>query len=302
MKTVTIGIAAYNAERNITKLIDILLGQNIKNWKFDMLLIHSDCSTDQTVTNIQKIKNPKLKIIDNKDRRGFAGSVKKILSISKSDITLLLNDDIKIDDKNFVEKIVRAFNSDKRIGLATARPVPLTPHSFIEKSVISTITAYENTIYGEKIQNSIFTCDGKVMAIGKEFKSKIKFPENITLAGNVDSYIYLSNKINGFKYQHIEEAKVLFRCPSTLKDWIRWTSRNNADKLVLKQIFGPTVESEFVFPKPNQLLKNKLMATVRHPVESIFAFFVGQYCRMKAQNYSTWLTAKWDVVATSKLL
>lgn len=302
MITVSIAIAAYNAEKNIAHLLESIRRQIEKNWKLDQLIIHSDCSEDNTVALIKKSKNKRLCLIDNRNRIGFAGSVKTLLSKSSSDITILLNDDIKISDFRFIEKIVNAFNTTKNIGLVTVRPVALPPRTHIERSVIVSIDAYENTLYSNNAYQNIFTCDGKVMAISRKFKAKLTFPKKLEKMGNVDSYIYLSCIKLGFKYFHEKKAQVYFRCPSTIKDWIRWTSRNNADKMILESTFGSLAAKEFEFPDTRKLLMNKVMQFVKHPIESTIALMVGVYASRKAKLHKMWLTPTWEIVTTSKLI
>jgi len=69
--TLNVSIAAYNSEKTIEKLINTILMQKQTNFKFESIVIHSDCSSDNTVKIVKKMKSNLLHIIDAKKRLGY---------------------------------------------------------------------------------------------------------------------------------------------------------------------------------------------------------------------------------------
>ena len=218
---VIVAIPAYNAEENIRYLVDSLLIQKETNFLIKKIIVYSDASTDKTIKSLQNIKNRKLLLIDSTKRRGFAGAVKFILrNYILSDAVLLLNDDIIITDNSFVEKIVNKYSKAQNAGLVCANPMPLKSNRFIENAVSSGYFAYKRMSMYLSNGINIFTCDGKLMLLSREFINTINLPKNESLMGNVDAYFYFVCKKNKFNYIFVPNALYYFRSPSTIADFV----------------------------------------------------------------------------------
>ncbi len=297
----TLCITAYNSEANIKTLLFSLLKQNKFNSIVASIIVYSDNSSDATVMEAKKVKNKRLIIIHSKVRLGFAGVVKKLLKLSKTEIVVLLNDDIKIEDKDFITKLIKPFYKERNVGLVTGHPLPLKQKTFIEAAVISSINVYENMCYSLKGENNLYTCDGKILALSKEFISSIEFPKSIKDVGNLDTFLYFSCLTNDFKYRNVKNAKVFYRCPNNLKDYIKWYIRNNADKHLLLSMFGDIVSKEYQKPKAIYL-KYALIEFIKNPLGCAFIFLSGFYINFKAKEYAKNITTTWDTVESTKNL
>jgi len=300
--TVTIGIAAYNAGPRIVQLVESLLVQKNKNWSLEKIIIHSDCSKDDTVANASKIKDSRVVVIDNQDRKGFAGSVKTLLANSQSDITLLLNDDIRIIDHYFVNKLVKEFSANSKVGLVTGRPVPMSPENFVQKAVITTLNAYENGLYRSGNYHNIGTCDGKILAVSSKFKTELLKDPSTAHMGNVDSFLYLACVKNQFVYRDVPEARVYFRAPSTFSDWIKLTSRNNADQILLRKTFGSLTDTAFSQMPMGRIHVYMIIESLKNPFGAAAAILVSLIAKYKAKRHASWLKPTWDVVTTTKAI
>lgn len=296
---ISIGIAAYNAQENIKQLLDSLLRQKkIKN--VAEIIIHSDGSTDNTVEIVRQIKSDVIKIIDSEKRTGFAGSVEAILRRASSEVVILLNDDIKITDSQFIEKLIEPFTKEPNIGLISGNPQPLPAKTFVEKAVISSFRAYEEMGINLRNGHNHFTCDGKVLVLSRRLIDSLAFPSDYKQIGNVDTFLYFSCLTNGFKYRHVKEAKVLYRCPSNIKDYIKSTTRNNSQFYLLKKSFGNLLEKEYQIPK--SIYKYYFKEFLKNPIGCLFIFITGVYVKIKAKSFEKTLTSTWDVVGSTKKL
>src|SRR4030065_104507 len=94
--TVTVGIPAYNEEKNITSLLFAINQQSRNNFILDKIILLSDGSTDQTVTKAKQIKDFGLYISENQQRMGKAYSLDKIISQTNSDVLFIFDADIRI--------------------------------------------------------------------------------------------------------------------------------------------------------------------------------------------------------------
>lgn len=299
--TVSIGIPAYFAENNIYDLVHDLTMQKEKNIKIKEILVLSDGSKDDTVKNALKIKDARVEVINSKNRKGMALRFLEMISIFKGDAFLLLNDDIKLHDRNFLNKLVKPIFTTNNVGLISGNPQPVNPTTFVEKSGILTLRAYEEMRYAIRDGNNKHTCDGKVLLLTKRFAKSIKFPKDKKEMGNVDAFLYFSCIANGYLYRHVRNAIVWFKFPDNLKDYINLNIRNNSNFHILKKRFGNLVEKEYYVPWRTQL-KALSRQFINNPVGSLFIFIIGKYCKFKAKKTYKSFSPTWEIVGSTKLL
>lgn len=295
---VSIGIPAYFAEKNIYNLVYSLTKQKQKNQTIKEIIVYSDNSKDSTVEEARRVKDNRVKVIDSKKRGGFAAGFRYLISNFKGEALLLLNDDVRITDNNFLDKLVKPLNNQK-VGLVSGNPRPLAPKTFVEKSAILTFNAYEEIRYSIRNGNNKHTCDGKTILLSRSFAKNIKFPKNLKEMGNVDAYVYLSCIANGFLYKHVRKAKNYYKFPDNLRDYINLTIRNNTNIYILRKKFGELTDKEYRIPK-EIMLKAFLRQFISSPFESLFIFIVGRYCKIKAVNSYSSFSPKWEVIKSSK--
>lgn len=298
---VTIAVAAYNAEENIGSMLSALVKQiPTADFVIQKIIVFSDAGSDNTVEKAKVIKDRRIYIINARKRKGFASVVKELIHMNSSDVLILLNDDISITDSKFIQKVISPFIKEKNVGLVSGNPQPIQSNelNFIQKAVISGFRIYENTRYVTKNGENIYTCDGKVLALSKEFCNKVVFPSNQAFAGNVDSFLYLLCLTKGYKYKHAKSAKVYFKCPDNLSDYIRWSTRNKGEYYLLKKYFGTSIRKEFIVP-PN-FFYYSFFEIVRNPLGCIFLICTGIYIRFKAKTAEKWFTSTWKTVLSTK--
>lgn len=297
---VTIGIPAYNAEDNIKPLLSALLRQ-IKSEQGREIIVYSDCSRDKTVARARKIKSDKIRVIEAKRRGGFSLGVKTIFEIFKTDILVLLNDDIKITDEHFIEKLIKPFQGNPRVGLVSGNPRPLKARNFIEEAIISSVNAYKKASYKIKNGDNNFTCDGKILGLSKAFAKSLTFPKDMAAMGNVDAYLYFSCLANGFRYINSKEAIAYYRCPSSFGDYLSLTIRNNSNFYLLRKTFGKLVDKEY--EKPIFIFTWSLLTEfIKNPLGCLFIFLMRFYINLKAKMAANQFNKTWEVVRTSKVL
>lgn len=118
MQQISVIIPVYNALEDVKNLLASLE----KNFSFNLgqVILINDCSNKETsdFLSIFCQKNTKFRLIINEENLGFVKTCNKGLRIANSEIVVLLNSDT-IVPKNFAEKIIKCFKSDKNIGLAS---------------------------------------------------------------------------------------------------------------------------------------------------------------------------------------
>ncbi len=299
--TVSIGIPAYFAEKNIKALLESLVTQHEKNQIIQEIIVYSDGCTDKTVKESRSVKDKRIKVIDAKKRRGMIQGLFRMFKVYKGDVFVLLNDDIKITDNNFIDNLILPMKKNKEVGLVGGTPTPLPPRTFVEKATVSAWSVYDISRYKFRNGENKYTCDGKVMALSRSFIKKIDTNLPSEAYGCVDVYIYFSAISNGFDYKYARNAIVYFRAPENIRDFISLTARNNSNIYILEKRFGDIVNREYSIPK-KYLYKEKIKELIKNPIPSIAVFFLGQYCNYLAIKKAKNFKVNWDVVTSTKNL
>jgi len=119
---VTIGLMAYNEEKNIEKILKNILKQDLD--LINKIIVVNDGSTDRTPNIVKKfIKNPKIKLINLKKRKGKVNAINQFLKIAKSEIIILESADT-IPHKNAIKELIKKFK-DPKIGIVGAHIIPI---------------------------------------------------------------------------------------------------------------------------------------------------------------------------------
>lgn len=293
--TVTVGISAYQSEKNIEKLITTLLLQKESEIEIEKIIVYCDGCKDNTGKIVKKIqvKSPnRIQLLDVKKNKGYAYSVQKIIEKNKSQFLVLLNDDILIRSTTFVENLAKTMIKNTKIGYACGNIVPLQPTNFIGRCVYVSFLTYQPLRLQYKKGISPFTVDGKVMILRKEFADSLNL-SSTKETGNVDIFIYFATLSSGWKYAFVTNAKVYYRLPETISDFRNQEMRTRKSKVILEKYFGDIVREEWSIPKDLYLLSS-ISSFIKYPIESLFFKFVVSnfYLFRNDHFFKTWQLAE----------
>jgi glycosyltransferase involved in cell wall biosynthesis len=240
---VSVGIAAYNEEKNISKLLKSILQQNTDNWLLHEIVIACDGCTDNTIAEIKKIKNSKIKIISDKNRKGKVYRLNQIIKSFTGDILLTVDADISLMSNNNFKIIISKFLESSKIMLVGANSRPHSPKTFFEKAVNSTINVYLKKRESVNNGNNMLASTGACLALRKKFAKEIKLDTLI----NEDDYIYLKCIKLGYTFAYAKDALVLYKLPSNLYDYVRQFMRSNPTSVsvMYNEKFGDIIKKEY---------------------------------------------------------
>ncbi len=109
-------IPVYNAIEDVKKCLN-----SVEEFfdKSQELIIVDDCSQDETKTYLEEFVQGKdyVKLFRNQENLGFVKTCNFGMKQTKGEVVVLLNSDTMIP-KRFCEKIITAFDVDKKIGIA----------------------------------------------------------------------------------------------------------------------------------------------------------------------------------------
>lgn len=131
MATIDILIPTYNGSQYIEETIRSILSQSYKDFQ---ILICDDASTDNTITVIQKILDPRVIIIKNKNNLGYSKNLERARQHATADFIYLMGQD-DIMANNTLRHTIKAFKLSKDIGAVTR------PYYWFDKDIKTPVRA-----------------------------------------------------------------------------------------------------------------------------------------------------------------
>ena len=293
--TVTVGIPAYNEEKNIGNLLLELLNQKQSIFELEKVIVVSDGSTDGTVAKVKIIKNPQVMVIDNLERKGKPYRLNQLFENSKSDTLVILDADTLLQDKLFLESLVKPIIEHKA-DLTSAAIEELEPKTFIQKMLKASMAFKKYIFERYREGNNLYTCHGRARAFSRRLYSSIQFTDTIA----DDAFSYLFCKAKKYKYYFAKEAKVYYQLPENLVDHEKQSIRFFQSKKDLVRTFGEElVQSEYRLPF---ILSIQSFAKTLVSYPFIVPYFTTVSWLKIKSSLSTQRTSKWDVAESSKNL
>ncbi len=298
LPTVTVGIPAYNEEANIGYLLDNLVNQDISNFQLVKILINSDGSTDNTNKIVRSKNLQNVELIENAETIGHPARQNEIFEKAESDIVVLLNADIQIDNKKFIEKLIMPV-AKEGVDLTSCKIVENTPESLVERAVSISMKIKNEVFEAVKEGNNVYTCHGPARAFSKNLYKKIKFIEG----PGEDAFSYLYCIKSGNKYKYVKDIYVNYSLSNNFTDYKRQNLRYLKAKENMKFYFGADfVKSQYELP----LLKTVgiiLKTAVKHPIlcAGYLAIYLSSAVRYRyAEIPKAWESAKSSKTARKK--
>jgi len=296
----SIGVFAYNEEKNIGSLLDALLNQELNQVEIDEIFVVASGCTDKTVSfaqefekkdptpeQIQHRADPRVKVLVQEKREGKYSAINLFLKNAKNEILVMESGDT-IPDKNAVERLVFPF-SDSKTGMTGAKPVPIdNPNTFLGFTTnllwdLHHQICLENPKMGEMVA----------------FRKVISEIPPIAMDEATIEYLI---KDKGYKVIYVPEAIVYNKGPETISDFLKQRRRNFAGHLHLKEKFGYEVSTLNPFKVFSLILKN-FKLDLRHLLFTPFSIFLeglGRFLgwwdyRIKKKDYVIW-----DLASTAR--
>jgi len=285
--SISVGIMAYNEEKNIANLLDALLRQKTNIVNIEEIIIVSSGSTDRTNQIIEgyKKQNKKIKLIIQKKREGKASAINQFLKHAKNKIVVLESADT-VPSESAIENLCSPF-LDTQVGMSGARPIPINnPNNFMG-FVSHTLWELHHKMALIKPK-----C-GELIAFRKIFSM-------LPLDTAVDE-AWIEHEImrKGYKIIYVPGAVVYNRGSETIGDFIKQRRRIMVGHINLAQRTKYKVPSL----KLSILLKLLISSFSFHPIKSIWfmaTVILEVYSRMLGlydyyigkKNYAIWEIAK----------
>lgn len=250
--SVSIGIPAHNEEANIEALLRQLIEQKKDQFFLKEILVVCDGCTDKTSDIVTKFakKYPKVRLVNDGLRKGKAKRIQEIFEMFKGDFLVCMDADMKLGCIDALDHMVSAFYKDVKVGLVSARDLPLPEKGVIARAIVLGNEIWyltrENINKGDTVHN----IHGCVYALRKSFAKALMFPPSLN---GDDHYLYWSAKQLGYKFKFVKEATFYYKSTDNLKDFYRQSSRFVNVKLEMIQIFGNSIKDGYIVPRQAKL-------------------------------------------------
>jgi len=296
--TVTIGIPAYNEEKNIGNLLKSLLKQKEKTMEIKEIIVVSDGSTDNTVTIIRSFKDTRIHCIDGHLRIGQTSRLNQLFNEVKTDILVVIDADTICKDLLTIERLASGFKKNKNVGLVAGNTQPLPARTFIEKAVNNYIYARNSISDKFDFGKTGYSTHG-FLAYSKKILENFHIPPDV-LSG--DAFSYLTCITSDFKHVYMENAIVYYRMAGSASDYFRQMTRYITGGYQLQGYFDKNLVINAIKLPLHVNLQIMMYQLRKNPIGYIIlklltlaCFF---YCKRKCKSYNV----TWSPIATSKSL
>jgi len=278
---ISVGIPAYNEEKNIGELLESLLRREDQLLEIIVVSEGSSDATEKVAQSYAK-RNSKVKVYGGKVRKGKAYAINKIFNISRGDLIVLLDADVQIRS-NFIHHIKQFFTRGQ-FDLISCIPYPAEPSRF---NPVQRAMVFAANLRLHFLNSNPYYAFLRLIAIKGEIAKKIRIPEQII---GDDAYLYFLGIKSRWKIGACRDVKVIYKEPSTLHDaasqWVRYKKGLQQ----LTNLFREFVWREVSVPK-KKIIKAIMSEATRRPFDLLIWLIV----RILVRLYSYFTLSEADV-------
>jgi biofilm PGA synthesis N-glycosyltransferase PgaC len=288
-KKISVGVCAYNEEKNIGFLLENLLTQQDLPSNSEIIVACSGCtdSTPQIVKDFQG-KDTRVKLATEKERKGKARALNYIFErASPSEILILTNADA-LPESGSLRKLIKALDN-KKFGAVAARPIPVNKSSKLPNMIIQLIWDLHHKV---SIHESV-KMSGELCALRPSLVNKI--PTNLATD---EPYIEMLIRREGHKIAYIPNALVYVKGPENFCEIIKHRRRLWTGHLQIKQMEGFAVSTSDFRKILSTLIKSfrlnfkELFTMALFIVLDTYSYLLARYDLSKGKIPYVWETLK----------
>jgi glycosyltransferase involved in cell wall biosynthesis len=281
---------AYNEEKNISKILDALLLQKVKQARIAEIIVVSSGSTDKTDAIVKEYEkaHKKIRLITQAAREGKSSAINLFIQNAKHEHLIVESADT-IPEKFTVERLITPFNN-KKIGMTGGRPMPVnSADDFVGFAVKFLWKLHHRmSIFKPKL--------GEMIAFKKVFE---KIPDESAVdEASIEAIITAC----GYQTLYVSNAIVINKGPENIADFIKQRKRIAIGHLWLKSNQGYDVTSNDIGLLARLFISECLYAP-KDIVRIIAVAKIELWCRFKGYIEFHFKKANpfiWDISQSTK--
>jgi poly-beta-1,6-N-acetyl-D-glucosamine synthase len=298
---VTVGICAFNEDKNIGRLLeDILTSQEI-SFDFEVLVVCSGC-TDRTVDIVQNFAKQDLRVkvaIEN-ERKGKASAINYILSNAHGDAIIFVSADIMLQKGCFAGLLSRLQRPD--VGIVCGNPVPINSSKLMVGKLVQLLWSFHSYVFAQLNDAGLARHATEIFIIRKGIVKKIPY-ETV----NDDAFIAVTAKQKRWLIKFELESRVLICGPSTLSEYFQQRRRIMYGHYQVKKLTGePPQHLMYLMPcYPIKALKLGVTLIKKYSIPTVIAFLLTEFAANIAATIDIFLKKnhfQWNALPSTKQL
>ncbi len=290
---ITIGICAYNEEKNIERTIRSVFRQKCKVCSITDVLVVSSGSTDRTDEIVSSLSGeyPAVKLIPQAKREGKNSAINLLFENKRTEVMVFLNADNVFENTESLDRLIEPL-LDPKVGMVGGHPLPTNRNDGPAGYTVQLMWKMHHYVAVQSPKT------GELIAfrdIGTRLPTDMQSDEDI---------LRMELEAKGYRTVYSPHATILNHGPDTMRDYIKQRTRVNIGENYLKMKF------DYELPTHNyKLLVRAFINSIRemgfHPLRSILAVWLELHPRLKARAYvrqDKGDMCVWDQVTTTKKL
>ncbi len=237
---ITVGVPAYNEEKDIEKVLLAILGQK-GNFKIVNIFVFSDCCSDRTEEIVREVgrRHRKIVLISEKKRRGKMVLINKFLSLARTDLVIIANADC-LPSKNAIAKLLEKMTIG--VGIVGPQGVCILPKKpKLAESISKMLWDWHHQISLDKTKIISF------MLANRKAVRQIN-----TLCPVDEPLIEAEANRRGFETAYAPKAKLYIKPPTRLADYISQRRRIHFGYFLMRRYYKnyspPTMNGKKIIP------------------------------------------------------
>lgn len=236
---ITVGIPAYNEALSIETLLEAITCQKLQDdLSLSQILVVSDGSTDATPSIVSRWtkRDPRIELRKLARRSGKPNALNEIFRLARGDVIVLVDADTAPIGDSFLHELTNPLKANSHIGIVAAVGVALPPQTLIGRAAV-----FSSNMRRRLLSSKPYFAFNVGLAVSAKAVETLRLP--LSIIGD-DAYLFLKIKNQGFEAIVSHNARVLYREPQTLGDFVMQRRRYDLNVIQLRQLFGSRVNED----------------------------------------------------------
>lgn len=227
----SVGITAHNEAKNIGKLLDAMLAQELEQVEISEIIVVASGCTDNTcdIVRAYEARDPRVKLFEQVNREGKTSAINLFLQNASQDICVIESGDT-IPGPATVENLVKLFG-DPKVGMTGAQKIPTNVDEHIVGYMSHLRLQMEHQLCLEIPRL------GELIAFRKVFTH---LPPDVAMD---EAFVEALVIRRGLEVKYAPDAVVYNTGPETMREFVMQRRRNYAGHLHLVRKYGYKVSS-----------------------------------------------------------